>query len=119
MNLYMHTIGGKPAMYDHETKMIYHVHANTNAKRVLHHDLRTIKHQQAVSRATRLADGYSETDYSYRLFSNVEVVMPVDKILDNVIKQLKAYDPKEIDRGIINSQAFRGGLEYAVKEALK
>lgn len=60
-NLYMHTINGRPAMYQPGTYICYINQWNrVNASEMFVSTLATIKRQQEASRQWRLAEGISE-----------------------------------------------------------
>lgn len=109
MNVYIHTLDGRPAYFDRNEKLIFFAPHTKKIGEMIETDLRSIKHQKSISDATCVRMGYPRTEIKagYFLIRNIEDILPHAFIADEIIKFLGQFDPREIDRGVINNPAFK------------
>lgn len=71
MNVYMHTLNGKPAFFDKRDRVVYYAKPTMVAHDLFVHDLNLIKQQQSMSKGNRIngADGHV---HGYILIRNVD-----------------------------------------------
>ena len=120
MNRYMHTLDGKPAFYDPREKMIFFCGQTRIGGEYLVNSLKTIRHQQSMSRATRIKGGFNngsdDFKYGYLLIQDIEYALDWKKIAEMVQVHLQEYDGREIDQGVAQSEKFAGDLALFLGE---
>jgi len=108
MNVYIHTLDGRPAFFDETEKLIFFAPHTKKIGEMIVTDLRTLKHQQSISNATCQRRGHTrEFRAGYFLIRNLEDILPYELIAVQVVNYLRQFDVREIDRGVINNPAFQ------------
>lgn len=117
MNYYMHKMDGRPAYYHPTQKLIFFASQRTPAHFLLVKDLQTLRHQQAMCRMSRVIDqNPNDFKYDYLLVQRIEDVIPYDLIVGLVQHHLLSQDPREIDHGVVRSDAFSKQLAEFLKD---